>query len=59
MQMNNPSRNRSLWGLPHTMRSFLKPEPGTAIAQVDYGSEEVGIAAALSRDFVLKAKWER
>jgi DNA polymerase-1 len=54
---NNPSTNRSLWGLPHTMRSFLKPEPGTAIAQVDYGSEEVGIAAALSGDLVLKADY--
>jgi DNA polymerase family A len=54
---NNPSTNRSLWGLPHTMRSFLKPGPGTAIAQVDYGSEEIGIAAALSRDPVLMADY--
>jgi DNA polymerase family A len=54
---NNPSTNRSLWGLPHTMRSFLRPEPGSVIAQVDYGSEEVGIAAALSGDTVLKADY--
>lgn len=47
---NNPSTNRALFGLPHTMRSFMKPEPGMALAQIDYGAEEVGIAAAKSRD---------
>jgi hypothetical protein len=54
---NNPSTNRSLWGLPHTMRSFLRPEPGTAIAQVDFSAEEIGEAAALSGDPVLKADY--
>jgi hypothetical protein len=47
---NNPSTNRALFGLPHTMRSFMKPSPGMAIAQIDYGSQEVGIAAFLSGD---------
>jgi hypothetical protein len=47
---NNPSTNRYIFGLPHTMRSFMKPTPGTALAQVDYGAQEVGIAAALSGD---------
>jgi DNA polymerase family A len=47
---NNPSTNRALFGLPHTMRSFMKPKEGMAIAQVDYGSQEVGIAAANSGD---------
>jgi DNA polymerase I len=50
---NNPSTNRELLGLPHTMRSFMKPGPGMAIAQVDIGNEEIGVAAALSRDPVL------
>jgi hypothetical protein len=50
---NNPSTNRELLGLPHTMRSFMKPGPGMAIAQVDIGNEEIGIAAALSGDPVL------
>jgi DNA polymerase-1 len=50
---NNPSTNRALFGLPHTMRSFMKPEPGMALAQVDFGSQEIGIAAFLSRDPVL------
>src|SRR6516165_8841173 len=53
---NNPS-TKTLWGLPHTMRSFMKPGPGMAIAQVDYGSEHIGIAAALSGDPVLMADY--
>ena len=32
---NNPSTNRCVLGLPHTMRSFIKPPPGMALAQVD------------------------
>jgi DNA polymerase I len=47
---NNPSTNKYIFGLPHTMRSFIKPEKGRAIAQVDYGGQEIGIAAALSKD---------
>jgi DNA polymerase-1 len=54
---NNPSTNRSLFGLPHTMRSFMKPGSGMAIAQIDYGAQEVGIAAALSGDPVLMADY--
>ena len=54
---NNPSTNRALFGLPHTMRSFMKPGPGMAIAQVDFGAEEIGIAAALSGDTVLMADY--
>jgi hypothetical protein len=47
---NNPSTNRYIFGLPHTMRSFIKPGPGMALAQLDIGNEEVGVAAALSGD---------
>jgi len=56
---NNPSTNRALFGLPHTMRSFMKPPPGMAIAQIDYGCQEVGIAAALSGDPALIADYRR
>ena len=55
---NNPSTNRYVFGLPHTMRSFIKPDrPRWAIATVDVGCEEVGIAAALSGDPVLQADY--
>jgi DNA polymerase I len=47
---NNPSTNRALFGLPHTMRSFMKPERGMAIAQIDYGNQEAGISGFLSND---------
>jgi hypothetical protein len=54
---NNPS-TKVLWGLPHTMRSFMQATTsGSAIAQVDFGSEEIGIAAALSGDLVLIADY--
>ena len=55
---NNPSTNRELLGLPHTMRSFMKPGPGMAIAQVDIGNEEIGIAARLSGDPVLMEDYQ-
>ena len=55
---NNPS-TKALWGLPHTMRSFMRPAaPDMAIAQVDFGSEHIGIAAALSGDPVLMADYQ-
>jgi DNA polymerase I len=54
---NNPSTNRAIFGLPHTMRSFMKPLPGMAFAQVDVGAEEVGIAAYLSGDPVAIADY--
>ena len=56
---NNPSTNRYLFGLPHTMRSFMKPPPGMAFAQIDYGAQEIGIAAAYSGDPVLIADYQR
>jgi DNA polymerase-1 len=56
---NNPSTNRAIFGLPHTMRSFIKPGPGMALAQADFGAQEIGIAAALSQDPVLQADYLR
>ena len=47
---NNPSTNRYIFGLPHTMRSFMKPAPGMALGQPDFGAQEIGIAAGLSGD---------
>jgi hypothetical protein len=54
---NSPSTNRCILGLPHTMRSFIKPPPGMALASVDYGAQEIGIAAALSGDLVAQADY--
>jgi hypothetical protein len=54
---NNPSTNRCVLGLPHTMRSFIKPPPGMALASVDFGAEEIGIAAGLSGDLTLQTDY--
>jgi hypothetical protein len=54
---NNPSTNKEILGLPHPMRSFIKPGPGIAVATLDIGNEEIGIAAALSGDPVLMADY--
>ena len=48
-----PSNTKFVFGPAVWVRSLIKPEPGQAIAYVDFSSQEVGIAAALSGDEVL------
>ena len=47
---NQPSTSRSIFGGAAWLRSLVKPEPGTALAYLDWGQQEFGIGAALSRD---------
>jgi DNA polymerase I len=47
---NAPSNTRFIFGPATWLRSLIKPEPGTALAYVDFSSQEMGIAAALSGD---------
>lgn len=47
---NQPSTNRSVFGLPSWMRGLIQPAPGTALAYVDFAQQELAIAAALSGD---------
>ena len=47
---NQPSNNRFIFGPSAWMRSLMKPEPGYGLAYVDFSSQEIGIAAALSKD---------
>lgn len=47
---NQPSTSKFIFGLPAWMRGLVRPEPGRALAYVDWSSQEIGIAAALSRD---------
>ena len=47
---NAPSNSKFIFGLPAWMRFLVRPEPGTALAYVDYEQQEFGIAAALSGD---------
>jgi DNA polymerase-1 len=47
---NQPSNARYIFGPSVWMRSLIKPEPGQAVAYIDWSSAEFGIAAALSKD---------
>jgi hypothetical protein len=47
---NQPSNSRFIFGPSRWLRSLIKPEPGHAIAYLDYSQQEFGIAAALSGD---------
>lgn len=47
---NQPSTSKFIFGPSCWMRSLIKPEPGRAVAYVDWSQQEFGIAAALSGD---------
>jgi len=50
---NQPSNSRSIFGPSVWMRGLIKPEPGTALAYIDWNAQEFGIGAALSKDPVM------
>jgi len=45
---NQPSNAKFIFGTSRWLRSLIKPEPGMAVAYLDYSQQEFGIAAALS-----------
>ena len=47
---NQPSSKRFVFGQPAWLRGLIRPAPGRALAYVDWGQQEFGIAAALSQD---------
>jgi hypothetical protein len=47
-----------IFGKPTWIRALVKPEPGRALAYIDWSSAEFGIAAALSGDVRMKAAYE-
>jgi hypothetical protein len=50
---NTPSASKFIFGPSVWLRGLIKPEPGTALAYIDWSSQEVVIAAALSGDSAL------
>ena len=54
---NQPSNARFAFGPTAWMRGLIKPEPGRAIAYVDWSQQEFGIAASLSNDPVMMAAY--
>ena len=47
---NQPSNSRFLFGTAVWLRGLIKPATGMGIAYLDFGSQEIAIAAALSGD---------
>jgi DNA polymerase I len=47
---NQPSNARFIFGTSTWIRGFIKPPPGHGIAYLDWASQEIAIAAALSGD---------
>ena len=47
---NQPSSSKFVFGPARWMRGLVREQPGRAIAYVDWGSQEVAIAAGLSGD---------
>ena len=53
--MRNAAKAKSLCFLgPHWLRVLVEPKPGSAIIELDYGSEEVFIAASVADDQNMK-----
>jgi DNA polymerase-1 len=47
---NQPSNTSFIFGPATWMRGLIRPEPGRALAYIDWSSQEIGIAAGLSGD---------
>jgi hypothetical protein len=47
---NQPSNSKYIFGPAVWLRCLIRPEPGTALAYIDYEQQEFGIGAALSGD---------
>ncbi len=50
---NTPSNAKFIFGPSAWLRGLIKPPPGRGLAYIDWSSQEVGIAAALSGDPLL------
>jgi hypothetical protein len=47
---NQPSNARFIFGPSRWLRSLIRPEPGMAVAYLDFISQEIAVGAALSGD---------
>ena len=55
---NQPSNSRFIFGPAVWLRGLIQPEPGYALAYVDWSQQEFGIAAALSGDQNMMTAYE-
>jgi hypothetical protein len=54
---NAPSTTKFIFGAPSYMRGLIRPEPGKALAYLDWEQQEFGIAAALSGDPAMQSAY--
>jgi hypothetical protein len=50
---NQPSNSKFIFGPSTWLRGLIKPEPGRAVAYVDWSQQEFGIGAAISGDVAM------
>jgi len=55
---NQPSNSRFIFGPSTWLRSLIRPEPGKALAYIDWSQQELAIAAALSGDTKMQAAYQ-
>jgi DNA polymerase-1 len=51
---NQPSTSKFIFGPATWIRYFIKPEPGDAVAYIDYNQQEFAVAAVLSGDRIMQ-----
>ncbi len=51
---NTPSASKFIFAPSVWLRCLIRPEPGMVLAYIDYSSQEIGIAAALSGDAAMQ-----
>lgn len=54
---NQPSNSKFVFGPAAWLRSLIRPEPGRAVAYIDWSQQELAIAAALSQDPAMMAAY--
>jgi hypothetical protein len=54
---NQPSTSKFIFGSSVWLRGLIRPEPGRAIAYLDWSGQEYGIAAAVSGDEAMMADY--
>jgi hypothetical protein len=54
---NQPGNTRFIFGPSVWLRGLVKPPPGFGVAYIDWSQQEIGVAAALSRDTALQAAY--
>jgi hypothetical protein len=55
---NQPSASKFMFGPSVWLRSLIRPGPGRALAYIDYSSQEIAVAAALSGDAAMQRAYE-